>query len=133
MSEREQLIEIINNTKLRSRTLGDLFYKSLIEKIVDHLLAKNAIVLPCNMDNVRELNVYYKHHIKNKYAIVRYDCQRRKPYKIVSYDIQGKMLLQNKDIKLYDYLPSMNFTVILDGFDTKEEALEALKGGATNE
>lgn len=82
------------------------------------------------MDNVRELNVYYKHHIKNKYAIVQYSCQRGKPYKIVSYDIQGKRLLQNEDIKLYDYLPSMNFTVILDEFDTKEEALKALKGGA---
>ena len=30
------------------------------------------------MDNVRELNVYYKHHIKNKYAIVRYECEKEK-------------------------------------------------------
>ena len=98
------------------------------ESIADYLLENGVVVLPCGMNNVRKLNVYYKHHIKNKYAIVQYDCQRRKPYKIVSYDIQGKELLQNEDIKLYDYLPSTNFTVILDGFDTKQEAEQALKG-----
>lgn len=131
MSERERLIELIGKAKyVGLETFKDRFLIIVLERLADHLLANGVIVLPCNMDNVRELNVYYKHHIKNKYAIVRYDCQRRKPYKIVSYDIQGKRLLQNKDIKLYDYLPSMNFTVILDGFDTKAEAEKALKGGA---
>lgn len=134
MSEREKLIELIGKSKYAGLdTFSDRLLKSTLERLADQLLANGVIVLPCNMDNMLELNVYYKHHIKNKYAIVRYNCQRRKPYKIVSYDIQGKRLLQNKDIKLYDYLPSMNFTVILDGFDTKEEAEKALKGGATNE
>lgn len=132
MSERETMIEILNNAPIGYEKLGQRFYKHILENIADYLLEN----VPCSMDNVRELNVYYKHHIKNKYAIVQYRCQRGKPYKIVSYDIQGKRLLQNEDIKLYDYLPSMNFTVILDGFDTKEEAeqaIQALKGGATNE
>lgn len=131
MNERERLIELLLESEpIKDRNLDDNWCDNEISDIADYLLKNGVIVLPCNMDNVRELNVYYKHHIKNKYAIVRYDCQRRKPYKIVSYDIQGKRLLQNKDIKLYDYLPSMNFTVILDGFDTKEEAEKALKGGA---
>ena len=130
MSGRERLIEILNNAPIGYEKLGQRFYKHIIENIADYLLDNGVIVLPCGMDNVRKLNVYYKHHIKNKYAIVRYNCQRGRPYKIVSYDIQGKELLQNEDIKLYDYLPSMNFTVILDGFDTKEQAEKALQGCA---
>lgn len=130
MSERERLIELIGKAKyVGLETFNDRLLKSGLERLADQLLKNGVVVLPCGMDNVRKLNVYYKHHIKNKYAIVRYDCQRGEPYKIVSYGIQGKELLQNEDIKLYGYLPSMNFTVILDGFDTKEEAEKALKGG----
>lgn len=129
MNERERLIELLAKIDYIVDD-GKRFVKETIEFVADYLLGNGVIVLPCGMDNVRKLNVYYKHHIKNKYAIVQYDCQRGKPYKIVSYDIQGKELLQNEDIKLYDYLPSMNFTVILEGFDTKEEAEAKLKGGA---
>lgn len=136
MSEREKLIELIDDfgddvslCDVCSRPREDC-EGCTNEQLAEYLLKNGVVVLPCGMDNVRKLNVYYKHHIKNKYAIVRYDCQRGRPYKIVSYDIQGKELLQNEDIKLYGYLPSTNFTVILDGFDTKAEAEKALKGGA---
>ena len=131
MSEKERLVELLLESEpIKERDLDDGWGDNEISDIAEYLLENGVVVLPCGMDNVRKLNVYYKHHIKNKYAIVRYDCQRGRPYKIVFYDIQGKELLQNEDIKLYGYLPSTNFTVILDGFDTKEQAEKALKGGA---
>lgn len=46
MSERKRLIEILNNTLIQGRTLEDRFYKSVIEKIADHLLENGVIVPP---------------------------------------------------------------------------------------
>ena len=47
MSERERLIELLQNCRIPFRqTLGDIFYKSVIEKIADHLLANGVIVPP---------------------------------------------------------------------------------------
>lgn len=46
MSEREILIEILSNTRIQSRTLGDMFYISVIEKIADNLLDNGAIIPP---------------------------------------------------------------------------------------
>lgn len=83
--------------------------------------------LPCKAADLYSLKAIFKKWIKNKYAIIRYDCQKNKPHKIVSYDIQGKELLKNEDLLLYDYLPSMNFTVIANGFNSQEEAEKALE------
>lgn len=48
MSERKRLIEILNNIQIQSRTLADIFYKSVIEKIADRLLENGVIVPPCD-------------------------------------------------------------------------------------
>lgn len=91
------------------------------------------VQLPCKAEDLYSLKAVLKRWIKNKYAIVRYDCQKNKPYKIVSYDIRGKELLKNEDLLLYDYLPSMNFTVIANGFNSYEEAEKALERMKENE
>ena len=62
MSERERLIEILNNTTIQVRTLGDIFYKSVIEKIADHLLESGVIVPPVKVGDevyvISGCNVY---------------------------------------------------------------------------
>ena len=45
MSEREKLIELLQNCHIHSRTLGDMFYISVIENIADYLL-ENGIIVP---------------------------------------------------------------------------------------
>lgn len=83
--------------------------------------------LPRKVEDLYSLKAVFKKCVKNKYAIVRYDCRKNKPYKIVSYNIRGKELLKNEDLLLYDFVPSMNFTVIANGFNSQEEAEKALK------
>ena len=83
--------------------------------------------MPRKVEDLYSLEAVFKKWVKNKYAIVRYDCRKNKPYKIVSYDIRGKELLKNKDLLLYDFVPSMNFTVIANGFNSLEEAEQELE------
>lgn len=125
---REKLIELLENIDYVFGDTRDRYSRrSVIEFTADYLLENGVVVLPCELDDVYKIKVYYKHHIKNKYAVVRYDCQQGKPYKIVAYNIQGKELMNNEDLIVYHYLPSTNFTVIANGFDTKEEAEKTLE------
>lgn len=55
MSEKEKLIEILNNTKIQCYTFGDLFYEYLIEEIADQLLENGIIVPPVKIGQT----VYY--------------------------------------------------------------------------
>ncbi len=48
MSERKQLIEILNNAPIGYEKLGQRFYKHILENIADYLLENNIIVPPCN-------------------------------------------------------------------------------------
>lgn len=85
------------------------------------------IELPCNKDELYSIKTHYKSGKKELYAIVEYYCQKNKPKKIAEYKIVGKELIENKDIKCFEWLPSTNFKVLQDGFLTKEEAERALK------
>ena len=89
--------------------------------------------LPCKVNDLYSLEAVFKKWDKNKYAIVRYDCQKNKPLRIVSYVIKGKDLIRGKDLLLYEYLPSMNFSVVKNGFNSYKEASEALERMKENE
>nr|DAT79923.1 MAG TPA: hypothetical protein [Caudoviricetes sp.] len=105
---------------------GEFDYEEFARNCKNFTDRSEWVHLPCEVGDLYSLKAILKTWIKNKYVIVRYDCQKNKPYKIVSYDIRGKELLKNEDILLYDYLPSMNFSVIANGFNTREEAEKAL-------
>lgn len=66
MNERKRLIEILNNTQIQSRTLADIFYKSVIEKIADSLLENSVIVPPVKVgQTVYYIGGMYHHLIKS--------------------------------------------------------------------
>ena len=124
MSEKERLIEILNNTQIQSRTLADIFYKSVIEKIADSLLENSVIVLPHKLNLPDEL---YRYMIDDDNQPVVVKC---KVVKITGY---GFTLKHPTDGREWEYkYNSLGYTVFL----TKEEIdewIKALKGGATNE
>ncbi len=117
MSERERLIEILNNTLIQGRTLEDRFYKSVIEKIADHLLDNGVIVPPVKVGDI--VWIIYDNYVT--------------PGKILAFYIDGvgcmvdllvytkeDTVIGNKSIISKDY-------TINDIFLTKEAALKALK------
>ena len=120
MTEREQLIEILNNTKIRFRTLRDLFYKSLIEKIADHLLANGIIVPPVKIGQT----VYGI----SRGVIIPIGIDR------IQYSNKGIDIL-GKNEQYYGYgtitLHPDN-EVGIEWYTTQDEALEALKGGESD-
>lgn len=107
MSERERLIELLQDCHIRetyllqSQTLGDIFYKSVIDEIADYLLDNGVIVLP-PYDRV--------------YFIV--DGNSPQYRYIDSKSLHSLTLYEIQDLSKYGY------------YTTKEEALKALKGGA---
>lgn len=46
MSEKEKLIELLQNCSIKTQVTGDISYKSAYEKIADYLLKNGVIVLP---------------------------------------------------------------------------------------
>ena len=115
MTERERLIEIINNTKIRSRTLGDLFYKSLIEKIADHLLANGIIVPPVKVGQT----VYYIGGIYNGTRPIRIGTIEGI---VITPKGVSELWINGRNGIYYLKTAKENFYL------TKKEALKALKG-----
>lgn len=85
------------------------------------------IKLPISIEDCFAIEVKYRKFSNTMYAIVRYDCQESKPYKIVSYQIYGRDLIKNESLIIYDYYPSMNFSVIENGFITEDAAKKKLE------
>lgn len=85
------------------------------------------IKLPCEIEAFRKIEAIYKKYPKKEFAIVQYPFQKGQPRKVVSYDICGEDLISKEPLRLFDWLPSMNFNIVEDGFFTKEEAEKALK------
>ena len=79
------------------------------------------------LQNVCELEVYYKSPYKTKWAIVRYYCRKGKPYKVAKYDIRGERLMAGEPIRCFEYMASTNFNIVEDDFDTEEEAITRMK------
>lgn len=90
-------------------------------------LDDRQIELPDNLDNVSGITVAYKKPSAPLYAIVQYCCQQNKPYKILEYHVYGKDILNDEDKRVWEWCPSMNFSVVEDGFTCKKEAEARLK------
>ena len=75
----------------------------------------------------RRVDVHYSSPHVTKYAVVRYTCRQGKPLKVASYYIYGEELKSGKPLICWHWLPSTNFCVVEDGFDSEEDAARRLK------
>ena len=75
----------------------------------------------------RRVDIYYSTPHETKYAVVRYTCQQGKPLKVASYYIYGEELKSGKPLICWHWLPSTNFCIVEDGFDSEEAAAIRLK------
>ena len=79
------------------------------------------------IENAREVKIYYRGPHETKWAVVRYYCQKGKPFKVASYYVYGEELLTGNKLICWHWQPSTNFNVIEDGFGTEEEATARMK------
>lgn len=79
------------------------------------------------IENAREVEIHYKRPYQYRWAVVRYFCRKNKPLKVASYYIYGERLKTGEPLRCWEYLPSTNFNIIEDGFDTEEEAIARMK------
>ena len=70
----------------------------------------------------RRVDVHYSSPHVTKYAVVRYTCRQGKPFKVASYYIYGEELKSGKPLICWHWLPSTNFAIVEDGFDSEEAA-----------
>lgn len=119
MSERERLIEILNNAPFGYEQLGQRFYKHILENIADYLLENGVIVLPAKVGDTlyitnEELNIIDEETVRTFFI----------GHPSYNGDMPClKMIRTNKhDIPIEKF----GKTVFL----TKEQAEKALKGGA---
>lgn len=75
----------------------------------------------------RKVDIYYSTPHETKYAVVRYTCRQGKPFKVASYYIYGEELKSGKPLVCWHWLPSTNFVIVEDGFDSEEDAARRLK------
>ena len=79
------------------------------------------------MQNAEKVEIHYKPPYKTTWAIVEYFCQQGKPLKLASYYIYGEELKFDKPLICWHWLPSTNFCIVEDGFDSEEAAAIRLK------
>ena len=117
MNERGRLIEILNNTQIQSRTLGDMFYISVIIKIADSLLENGVIVPPVKVGQT----VYKTNGTSlREYVVDYFDIFKD------SSNFTFKIHLDSKNWTDFVFVEDFGKTVFL----TKEQAEKHLKGGA---
>lgn len=83
--------------------------------------------LEAKIANAKRVDLHYQGPLKTKYAIVEYWCQQGKPIKLASYHVYGEELKSGKPLICWNWLPSTNFNVVEDGFDSEEGANRRLK------
>ena len=77
--------------------------------------------------NASKVEIHYKQPYEYKYAVVEYCCRKGRPFKVAEYYIYGEELKTGKPLVCWSWLPSTNFTVLEDGFNTEEEATVRMK------
>lgn len=138
----DRLIEILNNTKIQSQTLKDLFYKSVIEKIAYQLLENGIIVPPAKVgDKVYQKDTMYpKCSVYNSTPLnsLCTGCCVECDSKSSEYMYTGiiSYMMYNGEqfsyvVQWYDKWDNSHYVIGKNIFLTEnEEALKALKGGA---
>ena len=83
--------------------------------------------LETKIANARKVEIHYNPPYEYKFAIVEYYARQGKPLKVVSYYIYGEELKTRKLLRCWDWVASMNFSVLEDNFATEAEATVRLK------
>lgn len=112
MTERKRLIEILNNAPIVYGTLGQRFYKSILENIADYLLKNSVVPLPANIgDTVYQIGTAFTKCTPYDYKPKYYEdsecigCEAKcdsEPYDvihkgtIVNFKYDGKLFVQVK-------------------------------------
>lgn len=86
-----------------------------------------SIELEDKIANADRVDLHYRPPYETKYAIVEYYCRQGKPLKIAGYYIYGEELKTGKSLICWHWLPSTNFVVVENGFDSEEAAALRLK------
>ena len=79
------------------------------------------------IENAQKVEIYYKPPFETKYAIIEYYARQGKPLEVAEYNIYGEEFKTGKQLICWEYLSSINFSVIENGFNTKAEAEQKLK------
>jgi len=79
------------------------------------------------IENAAKVEVHYKPPYETKYAIVEYFARKKKPLMLASYYIYGEELKTGKQLICWHWLPSTNFVILEDGFETEAEADARMK------
>lgn len=77
--------------------------------------------------NASKVDLYYKSPYDYRYAVVEYCCRKGKPLKVAEYYIYGEELKTGKPLICWSWMPSTNFNVVEDNFNTEEEAAIRMK------
>ena len=83
--------------------------------------------LATKIDRATEVKAFYPGPYETKYAIIEYWARQGKPLKVASYYIYGEELKTGDPLYCWHWMPSTNFNIIEDNFDTEEEATVRMK------
>ena len=83
--------------------------------------------LELKIARAEKVNVYYPGPHETKYAIIEYWARQGNPLKVAAYYNYGEELKTGELLKCWHYLPSTNFNIIEDNFNTEEEATVRMK------
>ena len=88
-------------------------------------------MLPVELEDkiakAERVDLHYRPPYENKYAIVEYYCRQGKPLKVAGYYTYGEELKSGKPLICWHWLPSTNFAIVEDGFDSEEDAARRLR------
>lgn len=110
MSERERLIELLQNCQIQTR-VGDIFYKSAYEQVAEYLLENGVIVPPVKVGDT----VY---HLGYSFKVEEIEI------------LQDGVFYRCGNNGTDDYMSFCEAEIGKTVFLTKEAAEKALKGGA---
>lgn len=75
----------------------------------------------------RKVLLYYDTPHNMKYAVVKYTCRKGQPLKVASYYVYGEDLKTGEPLVCWSWLPSTNFAVLEQDFNTEAEATARMK------
>ena len=78
--------------------------------------------LEAKIATARKVVLYYDQPHEYKFAIVKYTCRKGQPLKVASYYTYGEELKTGEKLICWSWLPSTNFAVLEQDFNTEAEA-----------
>ena len=85
------------------------------------------IELEAKIQRADRVLAYYPPPYETKYAVVKYGCQKGEPIKVASYYTYGEELKTGEKLICWSWLPSTNFAVLEQDFNTEAEATARMK------